>query len=120
MVSNGFWAGGQTWLVCSKKYIEPLERNLPEVKRLFALNAYFIDQTFADQLRECFDPKHPLTKQEDMYYKQRMCDYAKSVFGVFGSECGREWAIPHSDFFEGLSGVSGRYYHKLDPDVWGV
>jgi len=36
------------------------------------------------------------------------------VFGSFGSECGREWAIPHADFFEGLSGVSGGYYHNKD------
>ena len=34
------------------------------------------------------------------------------IFGMFGSECGREWAIPHSDFFEGLSGVSGRVFSQ--------
>ena len=38
----------------------------------------------------------------------------RRVFGIFGSECGREWAIPHSDFFEGLTGVSGSYYHDQD------
>jgi hypothetical protein len=121
-VSNGFWAGGPTWLICSKKYMDLAKRNLPEVKRLFAPNAYFVDQTTADNLQECFDPNHPLTKEEDMHYKQSICDYAKSIFGIFGSECGREWAIPHCDFFEGLSGVSGRYYHSynLNPDELGL
>ncbi len=121
-VSNGFWNGGPTWLVCSKRYSDLAERNLPEVKRLFAPNAYFIDQTTADKLWECFDPNHPLTKEEDMHYKQGICDYAKSVFGVFGSEDGREWAIPHCDFFEGISGVSGRYFHgtNLSRDELGL
>ncbi len=45
-----------------------------------------------------------------MRWKQELSDYARQVFGVFGSECGREWALPHSDFFEGLTGVSGTYY----------
>ena len=40
--------------------------------------------------------------------------YARSHFGIFGSECGREWAIGCSDFFEGLSGVSGRHYHNAE------
>src|SRR6185437_8520896 len=38
-----------------------------------------------------------------------------------GSECGREWAIPHSDFFEGLTGVSGHDYHDASlPDKLGA
>ncbi|MBM3891071.1 MAG: hypothetical protein FJ388_18315, partial [Verrucomicrobia bacterium] len=42
------------------------------------------------------------------------------MFGLFGSECGREWAIPHSEFFEGLGGVSGKYFHSLDPATLGA
>ena len=32
------------------------------------------------------------------------------MFGIFGSEDGDEWAIPHSDYFEGLVGVRGQYF----------
>ena len=46
-----------------------------------------------------------------MKWKQALSDYAREVFGIFGSECGREWAIPHADYFEGISGVSGGHYH---------
>ena len=35
---------------------------------------------------------------------------------MFGSECGREWAVPHADFFEGLASVGGRYFHFLKPE----
>jgi hypothetical protein len=86
-------------------------QNLPAVKKLSNANSYFIDTTYAAGLQECFDSAHPLTRRDDIKWKQALSDYAREVFGVFGSECGREWAIPHSDFFEGLTGVSGRDYH---------
>ena len=86
-------------------------QNLTAVKKLCDANAFFIDTTYAAGLQECFDPAHPLTRADDMKWKQAISDYGRQVFGVFGSECGREWAIPHSDFFEGLTGVSGDYFH---------
>lgn len=113
LVSGGHWAGGRAYLTCSQKALELAKRpqNLPAVKKLTEANAYFIDTTYAAGLYECFDPNHPLTRWDDMKWKQALSDYARSLFSVFGSECGREWAIPHADFFEGLTGVSGRHYH---------
>lgn len=113
LVPGGVWAGGRAYLTCSLKALELAKRpqNLPAVKTLTGANSYFIDTTYAAGLYECFDPKHPLTRLDDMKWKQALSDYARSIFGIFGSECGREWAIPHSDFFEGLTGVSGRHYH---------
>ena len=49
-----------------------------------------------------------------MKWKIALSDYARQQFGVFGSEDGREWAIPHSDFFEGLVGVDGGYFHRKE------
>ncbi|MCD6506525.1 hypothetical protein J7M22_07850 [Candidatus Poribacteria bacterium] len=118
---GGLWLGGRAFLTCSKKAVELAKRpqNLPKVKELFNPDVYFIDTTYAAGLYECFDPNHPLTKWDDMYWKQVISDYARDLFGLFGSECGREWAIPHADWFEGLTGVSGRYYHNLDPKSFG-
>lgn len=116
LTKGGKWAGGRAYLTCSKMALELAKRpqNLPAVKALTGANAYFIDTTYAAGLCECFDPKHPLTRLDDMKWKQALSDYAREVFGIFGSECGREWAIPHSDFFEGFTGVSGTYYHNKD------
>lgn len=113
LARGGHWAGGLAYLTCSKKAVELAQRpqNLPAVKALGEADAYFIDTTYAAGLQECFDPKHPLTRWDDLHWKQAISDYARSVFGIFGSECGREWAVPHSDFFEGLTGVSGQAYH---------
>ena len=113
LVSGGHWAGGRAYLTCSAQALALAQRpqNLRAVLDLTRADAYFIDTTYASGLQECSDPKHPLTRGDDMKYKQALSDYSRSLFGVFGSECGREWAIPHSDFFEGLTGVSGRRFH---------
>jgi len=113
---GGRWLGGRAYLTCSRKALELAQRpqNLPEVARVVAPGAYFIDTTFAVGLQECFDPAHPLTCSDDQHWKQELSSYARKQFGVFGSECGREWAIPCADFFEGLSGVSGGPYHNAD------
>ncbi|HTL18330.1 MAG TPA: DUF5696 domain-containing protein [Patescibacteria group bacterium] len=123
LARGGHWAGGMAFLTCSEMALELAKRpqNLPAVRRLSNANAYFIDTTYAAGLQECFDPQHPLTRRDDIKWKQALSDYARSVFGVFGSECGREWAIPHSDFFEGLTGVSGHAYHDAKlPDQLGA
>lgn len=116
LAAGGRWNGGRAYLTCSQKAVELAKRpqNLPAVKQLTDANAYFIDTTYAAGLQECFDPKHPLTRGDDLKWKQAISDYARDLFGIFGSECGREWAIPHSDFFEGMTGVSGRYYHNAE------
>lgn len=110
---GGSWAGGRAYLTCSPKALELARRpqNLPAVFDLTRAPSYFIDTTYAAGLQECFDPQHPLTRRDDLYWKQALSDYARSIFGIFGSECGREWAIPHSDFFEGITGVSGGHFH---------
>ena len=116
LAKGGHWAGGVAYLTCSQKALELAKRpqNLEAVKKLTDADAYFIDTTYAAGLQECSDPKHPLTRRDDMHWKQALSDYAREVFGIFGSECGREWAIPHADYFEGLTGVSGAYYHDAN------
>jgi hypothetical protein len=125
LARGGKWAGGRAYLTCSRKAVELARRpqNLPAVRALTSADAYFIDTTTAAGLCECFDPDHPLTRADDLKWKLEISRYAREVFGIFGSECGREWAVPDYDFFEGLTGVSGRYTHdaglvrKLDAAV---
>ncbi len=117
LIKGGRWNGGRAYMVCAPKQLELAQRpqNLVGIHDLFGPWSYFIDTTYAVGPRECFDPNHPIGRNEDIAWKIRLSDYARNVFGIFGSECGREWALPHSDFFEGLVGVSGRYYANLKP-----
>lgn len=122
VIKGGRWLGGRAYMVCAPKQLELAQRpqNLREIERLFGPWCYFIDTTFAVGPRECHDPAHPLDRNSDILWKSRLSDYSREVFGLFGSECGREWALPHSDWFEGLVGVSGRYFHNLDPATLGA
>jgi hypothetical protein len=116
LAAGGHWAGGRAYLTCSRQAAALAQRpqNLPAVWQLTQAEAYFIDTTYAAGLQECHDPAHPLTRRDDLQWKQVLSDDARRQFGIFGSECGREWAIPHSDFFEGLTGVSGAAYHDAN------
>ena len=121
-ITGGRWLGGRAYMVCAPKQLELARRpqNLPAIRKLFAPWSYFLDTTYAVGPRECHDPNHPLGRNDDIAFKQRLSDYTRQMFGLFGSECGREWALPHSDFFEGLVGVSGKYFHMLKPESLGA
>ena len=111
--TGGRWAGGVPYITCARRALDLAQRpqNLPAVLKLSGADSYFIDTTYAAGLQECFDPRHPLTRADDLKWKQALSAYARELFGSFGSECGREWALPCADFFEGFTGVSGSYYH---------
>lgn len=115
---GGVWLGGQAYYTCAREAVRLAQRpeNLPEVAAVIQPDGYFIDTTYAVGPQECFDPRHPLTKQQDIEWKAKLSDDARNLFGLFGSECGREWAVPHADFFEGLVSVSGKYYHMIEPE----
>lgn len=122
LITGGRWLGGRAYMVCAPNQLALAKRpqNLPDTHKLFNPWSYFIDTTYAVGPRECYDPNHPIGRNDDIAWKIRLSDYARDMFGIFGSECGREWALPHSDFFEGLVGVSGRYYHNLKPEDLGA
>lgn len=122
VIKGGRWLGGRAYMVCAPKQVELAARpqNLPAVQKLFGPWCYFIDTTYAVGPRECKDPAHPLDRNSDIAWKQKLSDFSRETFGLFGSECGREWALPHSDWFEGLVGVSGRYFHNLVPEKLGA
>ena len=104
---GGNWAGGQAWQVCAIKQVELAARkdtNLPKIAELFGPTIYFIDTVFAWGLVTCEDPAHPMTRQQDMEWKSKLCLLAKKNFGLFGSEEGREWAVPCADYLEGIFG----------------
>jgi hypothetical protein len=122
LMAGGRWLGGRAYLVCAPKQLELATRpqNMPSIRRQFPVRSYFIDTTYAAGPQECFDPAHPLGRDDDIARKQKLSDAARQEFGLFGSECGREWALAHSDFFEGLVGVGGKGFHSLKPESIGA
>ena len=122
LMRGGYWFGGVPDIVCSAVQLELAQRkqNLPDVQKLFSPQCYFVDTVFAAGPKECYDPKHSIDRNKDLVYKKKLCDYARETFGLFGSECGREWGIPHSDVFEGITSVFGNSFHSLKPEEIGA
>ena len=117
---GGVWAGGRCWLICSRVATELASRpqNVPGVVELCKPDLYFSDTIFAAGLYECSDQNHPVTKKDDILYKQKLCDYMRGEVGMFGSEEGREWGVPHADYFEGLMSHKTGYHVQRDrPDI---
>ncbi|MEW6237804.1 MAG: DUF5696 domain-containing protein [Candidatus Omnitrophota bacterium] len=110
---GGVWAGGQAWLIASNYGCQLAARNLPEAKRLYEPNAYFIDTTFAAPLYESYDPLFPMTYDDDLKYKQSLFKQAGRFFSVMGSETGMEFGVPVTHYFEGI--LSGRELIKNFP-----
>jgi hypothetical protein len=73
-------------MVCAPKQLELAQRpqNLGAIRDLFGPWSYFIDTTYAVGPRECFDPNHPIGRNDDIAWKIRLSDYARNVFGIFG------------------------------------
>ena len=68
----------------------------------------FIDVTTAEDLYECYDPKHPLSRGEKRECGPALLSYVRSQGLVMGGEHGIWWAVPHLDYIEGM--MSGGFY----------
>jgi hypothetical protein len=68
----------------------------------------FIDVATAEELYECFDPAHPLTRGGKRQASTGLLAYTRSLGLVTGGEHGRYWAVPQLDYIEGM--MSGGSY----------
>jgi hypothetical protein len=68
----------------------------------------FIDVATAEELYECYDPAHPLTRSGKRQASAELLGYTRSLGLVTGGEHGRYWAVPQLDYIEGM--MSGGSY----------
>jgi hypothetical protein len=94
---------------CSVKQTEVARRWIPKDLEKHPYNARFLDVTTATGLRECFDPNHPCTRQQDAEAKRSLARYVGDELGlVLGGEHGRFWGADIFDYWEGMQ--SGGFY----------
>ncbi len=84
------------------------DRGTGDVKRL-GLQALFLDVTTAERLLEDYDPAHPGSRTDDARWRGTQFEYLHQMGVLAGSEAGRDWAMPHVDWFLGIAG----------PACWG-
>ncbi len=86
IVKDGTWSGGQMYQLCPKKALEIAQKELPKVAELGFGGLHYIDVIDIVAPRDCYDPKHPLTKREAVAYNIEIAKLAKDLFGGFSSE----------------------------------
>lgn len=103
---------------CPAFWVPTAQRDIPKLLKEYPFIGRFIDVTTAEDLYECYDPAHRLTRSQKRQCGQDLLRYVRSLKLVVGGEHGIWWAVPHVDYFEGM--MSGGFYswpagHLLPP-----
>ena len=92
-----------SYVICWMCGLRTLREKMPKRLAESPFTAYFLDCVTATGLYECYDLSHPLTRTMDRETRVKQLDYLTRELGlVAGSEQGRDWAVPVSDYFEGV------------------
>ena len=90
-------------VLCDRQAADYARRRIPEELKTHPYRCRFIDTTTASPWRECYDPKHPMTRSESREFKMQLLDVVSRECGlVTGSETGHEAAVPYVHYFEGM------------------
>ena len=87
VLKGGLWAGGRAHSSCFQRVCDAYVDE--DYRRLSALGfkgTFHIDVTSCITPYPCFDPKHPLNRQQTADYMNRIGEKARRTFGGFGSE----------------------------------
>jgi len=88
------------WTVTAKQVVPKLLDTHPYLGR-------FVDVTTAEDLYECYDPNHPLTRGQKRQCGVDLLAFMRSQNLVVGGEHGIWWGVPQQDYIEGM--MSGGY-----------
>jgi hypothetical protein len=90
-------------VLCDRQAVEYALRRIPAELETYPYRCRFIDTTTASPWRECYDPRHPMTRSESRFWKMELLRAVSETCGlVCGSETGHEAAVPYAHYFEGM------------------
>jgi hypothetical protein len=90
-------------VVCAKPGLERLRATVAADLATHHYGARFLDTTTASPLRECWNPRHPLSRSDDRGWKVAQLRAISGEFKlVCGSETGMDLAAPVVHYFEGM------------------
>ncbi|MCL4393345.1 MAG: glycoside hydrolase, partial [Chloroflexi bacterium] len=102
------WDKKQFMKRCPLFWVAAASIAVPEDLAFYPYLGRFIDVTTAEDLYECYDPKHALTRGGKRQCGVDLLSYVRSLKLVTGGEHGRWWAVPYLDYIEGM--MSGGSY----------
>ncbi len=96
------WDKKQYMKRCPAFWVPAAKVVIPKVLAERPFLGRFIDVTTAEDLSECYDPSHPLTRTAKRQCGVDLLTYTRSLGLVTGGEHGRYWAVPCLDYIEGM------------------
>ena len=89
--------------LCDRQAVAYAKQRIPADLATHPYRCRFIDTTTASPWRECYHPKHPMTRTESKRFKMDLLQYVSEGSGlVCGSETGHDAAVPFVHYFEGM------------------
>jgi hypothetical protein len=92
---------------CPSLWVETAKQVVPKLLSTRPYLARFVDVTTAEDLYECYDPAHPLTRGQKRQCGVDLLAFMRSQNLVVGGEHGIWWGVPQQDYIEGM--MSGGY-----------
>jgi hypothetical protein len=90
-------------VLCDKQALKYTEQRVPAELKTHPYRCRFIDTTTASPWRECYNPKHPITRSDSRHWKMELLRYmSEQMKLVTGSETGHDAAVPYVHYFEGM------------------
>ncbi len=90
-------------VTCDRQAIPYAQERIGQELKTHPYLCRFIDTTTASPWRECYAPKHPLTRSESRHWKMELLRLVSEQFKlVTGSETGHDAAVPFVHYFEGM------------------
>jgi len=111
--------------LCDRQAVAYAKNRIPPELATHPYRCRFIDTTTASPWRECYHPRHPMTRSESRCFKMDLLQYVSEGCGlVCGSETGHDAAVPFVHYFEGMLSLgpyrvpdSGRDMTRIWEDV---
>jgi len=69
-----------TYLTCTPSQVKRAQKHLPKLRELTGEGFIYLDVIGIKGLYECFDPKHPLTREDDAKWRREVIKAAKKIF----------------------------------------
>ena len=96
---NSCWSGGRMYNLCPQRAWELFaSKDLAQIASLGFRGIHYIDVLSITTPRNCFDPRHALTKHQAAQYVDRIQREARRTMGGCGSEGGYDFAAGSLDY----------------------
>jgi len=90
-------------VLCDRRAVDYAHRRVPAELQTHPYRCRFIDTTTASPWRECYDPRHPMTRSDSRHWKMELLRFmSEDMHLVTGSETGHDAAVPYVHYFEGM------------------